>query len=550
MPRTSTGVDVGHRSAVFLRGHAKGNTFVATDFACFDREPTDDPRATAWDAVELGFKPTAARVGVTGREVNIRYSRVPRLADWQLRKLMRFEVAEVGGGSEAAVAADFNVLPELPEIEGEDVVLLAMARESLLSEEHERLREVGGSLDAFTPNAVALYNAWLRFGVVMDDTVLLANIGHENTDVVLVRGADLVFARNLGQGSKQFDEVIAGRLSCSLARAEQIKRAHVDLTPGARFAEPAAEKASQAALGPAGQVLGMLQSSVAFAKSQVKLSSLKLDRVFLCGGGSRLKGLDRYLQSALSVPVAPFEPFTVVDVSKLSSEAAAELEAHEAQAVVALGLAHAGSDPEAYSVEILPAALQKRREFLGGTAFLIAAAVLLLGFLGWRYTQEQARLDDLESQSRSLRAQVRRRESTHARTEELLAENEALARVANELAGMAAAGTQVARTLGALDGELPVGFYLTSLENRFGRDDEFAPRAELDLPLLEIEGRAEEGIVPNSERFRQLLDSLRARLPQAALRGSLSPDEERFNLTLSLAVPPSAEASEGADEDE
>lgn len=547
MPRTVTGVDVGQRTAVFLRGHAKGNTFVVTDYACCDREPTTAADGSAWEVADVPFKPTAARVGLTGREVNIRYSRVPRLADWQLRKLMRFEVAEVSGGSEASVAADFNVLPELPEIEGEDVVLLAMARESLLEEQLDELAESKGTLDAFSPNSIALYNAWLRFGVVMDDTVLLANIGHENTDIVLVRGADLVFARNLGQGSKAFDDAIAGRLDCDVAQAEKIKRAHVDLTPGARFSEPAAEKATQAALGPAGQVLGMLQSSVAFAKSQVKLSTLKLDRVFICGGGARLSGLDRYLSSALSVPVAPFEPFTVVDVSKLAPEAASELESRELESVVALGLAYGASDPNAYGIEILPAPIQKRRDFLNGPAFLIAAAVIMFGFLGWRYSQESAQLEQLETQSSSLRRKVRVRESTHAETEELLAENETLSDVANELAGLMASGTQLVRAGDLLDAHLPAGFWVTNMTSRFARDEDFAGDDSEELPLLEIEGRADEGIEPNSVRFQRLMAAVRDGLPDASVRGSLSPDERRFNLTLSLAVPAEVETDVESD---
>ncbi|QDU69076.1 pilus assembly protein PilM [Engelhardtia mirabilis] len=532
MPRTSTGVDIGHRSAVFLRGHAKGNTFVATDYA-FGTHRSDDV-ASAWEQAAPDFKPTGARVGITGREVNLRYSRVPRLADWQLRKLMRFEVEEVGGSSDAQVAADFNVLPEMPEIEGEDVVLLAMARESLLEAHEEGLAAVGGRLDAFTPNAVALYNAWLRFGVVMDDTVLLANIGHENTDVVLVRGADLVFARNLSGGSKLFDDAIASRLNCDAARAEKIKQESVDLTPGARYLDSTAEKVSRAGLAPAGQILGLLQSTLAFAKSQVKISSLKLDRVFICGGGARLKGLDRYLSSAMSVPVAPFEPFTVVDVSKLSPEAQRALEAHELESVVALGLAHAGSDPEAYSVEIVPAALQRKREFLGRKAFLIAAAVVGLAYIGWSVVEKRAELTDLRGQISRLSTQVRSRERVNSETEQLMAENEELAAVAGELYGMAASGTQLARTLRLLDRHLPDGFWITDLTSTFATDEEFGADRGEKIPVLSIEGRAEEGVEPNTARFQRLLGALQVGFPTAVVRGGLSPDQRRFNLTLSL----------------
>src|SRR5262245_40935802 len=146
MARTVTGVDIGARTNKFLRGSYRGNTFHASGFAISSHRAAD--LDDAWAASELDFKPQTARVGLTGRDVNIRYPRVPRVPDWQLRKLMRFEVEEIGGQSGSEVASDFNVLPPIAEVEGEDVVLLAMARESLLETHGEGLASVGGTLDA------------------------------------------------------------------------------------------------------------------------------------------------------------------------------------------------------------------------------------------------------------------------------------------------------------------------------------------------------------------------------------------------------------------
>src|SRR5260221_14400835 len=207
MARIVTGIDLGLRNAKLLRGHTKGNSFRVTGFAVLPLESKEI--ADGWAGLAPPFKPGSARIGLTGRDVNIRYTRVPRVPDWQLRNLMRFEVEEIGDQSGSGVASDFNLLPQLPEIEGEDVVLLAMARENLLDAHLAGLAKVGGVLDAFSPNAVALYNAWLRFGVVGDETVLLANIGHDNVDVAIVRGPDLLFARNLTGGSRLFEDALS-----------------------------------------------------------------------------------------------------------------------------------------------------------------------------------------------------------------------------------------------------------------------------------------------------------------------------------------------------
>ena len=203
MAKTATGIDVGARSAIALKGAWKGGTFHVTNVAVGENQVGD--LGSGWAGLAPGFKLGRSRIGISGREVNVRYTRVPAVPDWQLRNLMRFEVQEISDQSGAEVASDFNLLPRPPEIDGEDVVLLAMSRETLLDEHHSGLAAAGGTLDAFSPASIALYNAFVRYGVVQDDTVLVANIGHETTDVVLVRGADLLFARNLSGGSKLFD---------------------------------------------------------------------------------------------------------------------------------------------------------------------------------------------------------------------------------------------------------------------------------------------------------------------------------------------------------
>jgi type IV pilus assembly protein PilM len=549
MARTATGVDIGARTNKFLRGTYRGNTFHVSGYGLVEHKARD--LAEAWEASELDFKPQNARIGLTGRDVNIRYTRVPRVPDWQLRKLMRFEVEEIGGQSGSEVASDFNVLPPIAEIEGEDVVLLAMARESLLETHGDGLASIGGTLDAYAPNALALYNAWLRYGVIEDDTILLACIGRDNLDVILVRGPDLLFARNLSGGSKLFDDAIAERMGVSADKAESLKREMANLEPGARYRDANHEKVSRACLGAAGGLLSLLQSTVMFCKSQVKLSTLRIDRVLLCGGGARLEGLAKYLSNGLSVPVELFDPFRVVDTTALAPDDAAMLEAHRLESVVALGLATMGADPDAYSVEILPAKVRARREFVGGTVYTIAAGVLALAYLGYHGWDTKTRLDATRTQSAALDARLKRATSVDRQTSELMAKNKALAEEASALQGIAGSGEQLARVLFAAQETLPGDFWISSLTSDWRFNDALRVERGSERPIVHIEGRAREGTQSINAEFQTFLERFRERLARADMNQTLSPSGEKFTLDVTLLAPPAApaEASETASGD-
>ena len=545
MARTVTGIDIGLRTAKLLRGFYKGNTFHVQGFAVTPLRSKEI--VEGWAATEPGFKPLAARVGLTGRDVNIRYVRVPRVPDWQLRNLMRFEVAEIGSHTDAGVASDFNLLPQLPEIEGEDVVLLAMAREGLLEAHAQGLAKAGGKLEAFSPNAIALYNAFLRFGVVQDDTVLVANVGYDNLDVVIARGPDLLFARNLSGGSRLFEDAIAQRFGVGPEKAAEIKETMATLEPGAHFSDPNQEKASRAIAGAAGQLLTLLQSALLFCKSQVKISGLKLDRVLLCGGGAAQAGLPKYLSGGLGVPVELFDPFRVVDVSALDPESAELLEQYKLESVVALGLATMASDPEAWSIEILPASVRKTRELWGGKVWLYAAGLLALGYLGFDAYRTSGELESVRRMASDLTAQYKRTSQTHNRTEQLVVENARLAGLAARLSETEGSGQQAARVLDVLETELPGDFWLTQMSSDFRNDADLGVARGSDVPILSITGRAREGTSALASLYEGFVAGLRSKLPpHAALKERLNPNGSKFTVDLTLFAPPVAKAAEGA----
>jgi hypothetical protein len=368
--------------------------------------------------------------------------------------------------------------------------------------------------------------------------VLLANIGHDNLDVILVRGPDLLFARNLTGGSKLFDAAIAERFGVSLEKAEALKLELATLEPGARYRDANQEKASRAASAAGGQLLSLLQSTVMFCKSQVKVSNLRVDKVLLCGGGAALVGLPRYLSAGLGVPVELFDPFRTADTSALPADDAAKLEEYKLEAVVALGLATMASDSNAYSIEIVPDKVRKRREFAGGTVWAIAAAVLAVGFLGMQAMSESGELSKLRSEVAGLEGKLRRAKEADRRTREMTAENAELATAATQLHALAGSGEQLARVLEQLEADLPDGFWVEGLSSEFRVNDALRVARGGERPIVKIAGRAREGTESIAALLDAYVNKLRARFPAAEIVYQPSPSGEKFTLDMTLYAPP------------
>jgi type IV pilus assembly protein PilM len=326
-----------------------------------------------------------AFLGLTGKDLVVRYTQVPPVPDWKLETLMRFEIDEVSQQSGGDVSADYAVMDLPAGASSETSVLVAMVKNSLLQPRVKLLEALKKKVVAAVPNSLVLFNSFLWFGDVKEgETTLLVRLGGQNTDIAIAQDGNLIFARNVSGGGDQFTDAIASAFSVSTEKAERMKIQKANVTPKsrARYGDAAEEKIANAIMGVAGQVLTTIQSSIMFARAQTRIAELSVERIVLAGGGANLRGIKEYLETNLGLPVTIFDPLPSLDLSALSEQERQFAQADPAGLVIPLGLATmAVEDGGAFWVQILPESYRKRQEFLRGPLFMIFAAVLVLALI-------------------------------------------------------------------------------------------------------------------------------------------------------------------------
>jgi len=463
----------------------------------------------------LGLSLGGAISGLAGREMTLRYNRVPPTPDHQLRKLMDLEIQDLSAQSGGGLSADYNLLPGVgDDPEADDIVLLALARNEALEARDALVKAAGGSVDGYVPNCIGLYNAFLRCGPVDEDSlVCLANLGHDTIDIAIVRGMDLLFARNLTGGGKVLDEAIGKGFNVSARKAESLKRDLIDLDPASRghFASSQAEKVTVAAGGAASVLASAIQSSLAFCQSQTGVTGLALDKVLLSGGSARLRGVRGMLREVLRCPVELFDPFDTCDLSGLSDAEAEDLQTYRSEAVVALGLAVGRQDESLYALEILPERIRKRRRFTQRTLYNIAAVVLGVAVLALtvRNADEQRAVAETEASQATMA--LRSQQAVDRTARKLVAENAMRRAVVEFLAQRSVPLDGSLRVLRALRETAPPGLWLDKVSIVQSGRAAVRGAQPADGPIVKIEGRVKElGGIAETDAYRDFAQAFRA----------------------------------------
>lgn len=463
MANKATAVDLGSHSAKVLVAQAGKHGVKVLRFAGLPRGEGENTISLT----EAGIPLAGVLCGLAGRDMTLRYSQVPPTPDWQLKNLMDLEIQDLAQQSGGSLSADYNLLPPQDAEAGVDTVLLALAKDDALARLQTEVKRAAGSIGAFVPNCTALYNAYLKCGPVEADAVVcLVNIGHQTIDLAIVKGTDLLFARNLSSGAKVLDDAIAASFNVSERKAEALKKDLLDLDPQSRgrYASGQAEKVTLAATAAAGSISAAIQSSLSFCKAQTKLADLRLDRVLLAGGGSRLRGIRGFLREALRCPVELFDPFANLDLSALPAADAEQLQGMRHEAVIALGLAVGRLDDTLYSLEILPEAVRKAMRFRQRTVWNIVAGLVAVGVLGLQVSAGTNKVAVYAGATQQMKRQISAANNVHDEAESLTEANKKLRALVDHLANTAVAQHGLLRVQRAVSAHLPPPLWIEKVE--------------------------------------------------------------------------------------
>lgn len=372
-------------------------------------------------------------VGLTGRDVNLRVVQQPNTSALNYRQMMFYEV-EQARGADGDLYADYATLREPDPYFPQFLAMVGMGKRSYVDERIALATAAGADVRDAAPNSFGLFAAWSNAHGAEGGTVMLLDIGAENMEIVFARGGRMIFARNVSNGARAFDTAIAGALGVGPEEAEAAKVESASLGPPSASPTDREERVFPAVRSAASQITGVLQSTIAYAKGQLADKELVIDKVYLSGGGARLRGLPEYLQGALKIPVEILDPFKNVDVSAMKETP--EFTQLPTDFACALGLAQlSATTAGATTLSILPDPLRRRRAFFtrwfhlaAGGLVLVAALTALTVMAVSRRSREQAALDEFNARTRSVGERVEKlngiekaQREAAARTELLLA---------------------------------------------------------------------------------------------------------------------------------
>ena len=356
---------------------------VPTELFADDTTDIEKPLAEAGGLLDkyagAGLTYSRGIVGLSGRELILRYFKVPVGPEARQQLSIKFEIDEITNHGTDDVAFDWAVLPRAEEdLSEDDTVLVALAKTDFVERQNDRLRALHLKPQVLTTSSLGLYNSWLLGGESGENEfVLLAHIGYAETELCLLHDTALVFARNVTQGGKQFAEAATEHWNAPAIKCWKGLMAKGDMSPpspGRRDGD-----AVQVSLWSVGdQFYRMLESSVNFAKLQLRMRGVNLSKIVLAGEITRMKGFMEFMASRFKQPVVPFNPFAHIgtsDVADACKRGDGDPVTYPAQYAVAAGLARMALEKDALSVKLETRATIERRKFLHGSLFLYGAAL-------------------------------------------------------------------------------------------------------------------------------------------------------------------------------
>jgi type IV pilus assembly protein PilM len=244
---------------------------------------------------------------VSGHSVIVKKISLPFMTEAELEESIQWEAERYIPFDINDVNIDFQIFGSSPENpETMDVVLVA-AKKDIINDYVSVIMESGLNPVIIDIDSFALENMLaINYEIEKEETIAVANVGASITNINIIRNNFSAFTRDIFRGGNQITEEIQRQLHVDHEEAENIKvGTKVDLT-----SQPIIQNVLKAAAESLANEIG---NSIDFFQSTTTYE--KIAKLYLSGGGSKIKGFDIILQQQIGIPVEVVNPFKKIDYS-------------------------------------------------------------------------------------------------------------------------------------------------------------------------------------------------------------------------------------------
>lgn len=253
-------------------------------------------------------------VGVANQRVIVRQVDLPWLPMNEFRKALPFQVQDYIPMPVDDVILDFHPLEEFTGEGGTKMlrVLLVAAVSEMVSRSLEAVSRAGLNAHTVDLNSFAVLRSMAHADTGLSTSATaIVDVGASVTNIVVHQGGVPRFVRILLMGGFDITDSVAERMGVSIDQAESIKQTTgLAMAGSTSDSHPAARAVEAAGSALVEEVRGSLDYFTAQA------GSVRLDRILLSGGGSRLQGLPERLQAATRLPVEVARPMSLLSMGK------------------------------------------------------------------------------------------------------------------------------------------------------------------------------------------------------------------------------------------
>jgi type IV pilus assembly protein PilM len=249
-------------------------------------------------------------ISVSGHSVIVKKITLPFMTEAELEESIQWEAERYIPFDINDVNIDFQTFgsgPENPDVM--DVVLVA-AKKDIINDYVSVIMESGLNPVIIDIDSFALENMLaINYEIEKEEIVAMANVGASITNINILKNNISGFTRDIFKGGNQITEEIQRQLHIDYDEAEKMKvGSKVDVN-SQMIIQNLLKTASESLAIEIGNSLDFFQSTTTYEK---------INKLYLSGGGAKVKDFDIILQQHIGIPVEIVNPFKKIEYAEIN----------------------------------------------------------------------------------------------------------------------------------------------------------------------------------------------------------------------------------------